>query len=317
MTHRPHLVKIPIELVSSLLLALFWGISAEGLTAPAIDTVAKFGDHTAQSPDTTAVDETQLRRLTVRVVSSDAAGSGAIVDRSNDTYTVLTNWHVVENRQNLTVLTHDGHRHSLSVAPRRIAGVDMAVVRFRSSRQYPVVPLAENLPQVGETAYAAGFPLYERGGGSMTIDRGITNFTLNVGEVSVLLDRPLLGGYQLGYTNPVVVGMSGGPIFNGRGELIGLNARTSGRDPGFGAYQYRDGSSPTPDELEIVQSSSLGVPIHHYTGLSPVSSTPTVSPPPRNPETIAPPVVRPQTSLTPVSREPQTVRDEDLNSLQE
>lgn len=49
----------------------------------------------------------------------------------------------------------------------------------------------------------------------------------------------------MGYTNDIAVGMSGGPIFNRRGLLIGINGRVKNRDPDFGVYAFEDGTEPS------------------------------------------------------------------------
>ena len=58
--------------------------------------------------------------------------------------------------------------------------------------------------------------------------------------------------------------MSGGPIFNAEGLLVGINGRGKYRDPGFGVYAFEDGSEPTPELLEKMVKSSWGIPISTY-----------------------------------------------------
>ena len=58
-----------------------------------------------------------------------------------------------------------------------------------------------------------------------TFDLGIEAFNFTTGEVSLLPEKSLSQGYRLGYTNDIKVGMSGGPIFNDLGLLIGINGQ--------------------------------------------------------------------------------------------
>ncbi|MCP2727067.1 serine protease [Limnofasciculus baicalensis] len=51
-------------------------------------------------------------------------------------------------------------------------------------------------------------------------------------------------GYRLGYTNEIVEGMSGGPIFNSKGLLVGINGRMKYGEPAFGIYGFEDGTQP-------------------------------------------------------------------------
>ncbi|HAJ64669.1 MAG TPA: serine protease, partial [Cyanobacteria bacterium UBA8543] len=66
-------------------------------------------------------------------------------------------------------------------------------------------------------------------------------FVLTTGQVSLLLNRALVGGYQVGYTNEIQKGMSGGPILNRQGKLVGINGMH--KYPLWGdPYIYKDGS---------------------------------------------------------------------------
>jgi serine protease Do len=84
------------------------------------------------------------------------------------------------------------------------------------------------------------------------------------GFVSVLLPKSLPQGYSLGYTNEVKIGMSGDPIFNAKGYLVGINGRGKYREPNFGVYAFEDGSEPTAELLEKRVKSSWGIPISIY-----------------------------------------------------
>ena len=54
----------------------------------------------------------RAKEFTVRI-DGQSNGSGAIVARNGNTYTVLTNWHVVEESGQYTVQTSDGHHTRL------------------------------------------------------------------------------------------------------------------------------------------------------------------------------------------------------------
>ena len=203
------------------------------------------------------------QQTTVRILGENASGSGAIVGRVGQIYTVVTSWHVVAWGDRYTIMTPDGRRYRV-VAPRQLGNTDLAILRFRSRINYQVARISTASPVVGEAVFAAGFPMYQPGTLITTFDQGIRGFRFTAGEVSLLPPKSLAQGYRLGYTNDIAVGMSGGPIFNSQGLLIGINGRVKNRDPGFGVYAFEDGTEPAPEMLEQMVNSSWGIPISTY-----------------------------------------------------
>lgn len=201
---------------------------------------------------------------TVRVVKIDSAGSGVIINRSGNIYAVLTNWHVVDQHTPL-ILTVDDQQHQLTGAPQQLGNSDLALLQFNSEADYPIAQLETTMPQVGETVYAAGFPLEINE--SLTLDLGNKAFRLTQGKILVVPIKSLPQGYQLGYTNDTAIGMSGSPIFNTEGSLVAIHGRGKYRDPGFGVYIFEDGSEPPPEQLEQMIQSSWGIPINTYVKL--------------------------------------------------
>ena len=215
--------------------------------------------------DTFAQDIYQLAQsTTVRIVRDNVSGTGVIIHQQEQTYTVLTSWHVVENEGTIAVMTPDGNSHQLLNPPQKIGNLDLGIVRFNSQQDYEVATLATDPPQMGEKIYAAGFPLYEADGLTDTIYRGAEAFRLTQGEISLIPPKSLPEGYSLGYTNDTAIGMSGGPIFNTKGFLVGVHGRGKYRDPSFGVYTFADGSEPSPEMLETAIESSWGIPIAAY-----------------------------------------------------
>lgn len=202
---------------------------------------------------------------TVRIIQDNAAGTGVIIYREGQTYTVLTNWHVVGTDSVLQIMTADGKIHQLLQPPQQLGNFDLAIVQFQSRDPHQVATVATEDPEVGEKVYAAGFPLYEQDDTSVnTISLGIQAFRLTQGEISLIPPKSLPDGYHLGYTNDTEIGMSGGPIFNTKGFLVGVHGRGKYRDPDFGVYTFEDGSEPTPEMLETMINSSWGIPISTY-----------------------------------------------------
>ena len=207
----------------------------------------------------------QLSRMaTVRIIKAHSAGSGVIIDRQDNIYSVLTNWHVVDSEQPI-ILTFDNQQHQLVKAPQQVGDADLALLQFYSEAEYSTAQISPKMPQIGDRVYAAGFPLVINQSDSLSL--GNRAFRLIEGEVSLVPVKSLPQGYRLGYTNDTKIGMSGSPIFNAAGLLVAIHGRGKYRDPGFGVYIFEDGSEPPPEQLEQMIKSSWGIPIEVYSEL--------------------------------------------------
>lgn len=220
----------------------------------------------AQSPAEIA------RQVTVRVLTNPGAGSGVIIERKGKTHTVLTCAHVANGNQEgrYTVLTPDGKTHSASRKPvPALNGVDLAVIEFDSPTLYRVA-VSGNFQEVsvGEPVYTSGFPNYRDAGPNAvenTFDWGLRAFQLTAGTVSMILsDRSLPQGYQLGNTNTIDLGMSGGPALNQKGQLIGINGRVNYPFQGIDVFIFTDGTKPSPELFKHMDPLSWAVPISTF-----------------------------------------------------
>ncbi|MDY6806952.1 MAG: serine protease [Cyanobacteriota bacterium] len=209
--------------------------------------------------------------ITVKVFSDRSWGSGILLQKQGQTYTIITNQHVLNSSEApYTVQTADGEFHQgAQLEGDRFLGNDLALLQFRSSSAYPVAKLkSSDSLSPGEAIFAAGFPAY----GDMTSvplpESTELGLVLTVGEVSLLGDRPLERGYQIGYTNFIQKGMSGGPLLNHRGEVVGINgmhAYPLWGDP----YIYSDGSLPTPQLRDRMFHLAFAIPIETAAELAP------------------------------------------------
>lgn len=175
--------------------------------------------------------------ITVRI-DGPKGGSGFIVEKQGNTYYVLTNWHVVDRVGDYEIVTPDGERHFVYYSLiQQLPNLDLALVPFSSSQRYRVaIPADANNIQSGSPLYVAGWP---RSGSSL----GQRLFLSTSGTFSQR-QQPRLG-YSLVYTNLVRSGMSGGPILDGEGKVIGVN----------GIVQL----GTNPDKIV-----SAGIPINYF-----------------------------------------------------
>lgn len=165
-----------------------------------------------------------LKEITLQVMTPGSPGSGVIIQRKGSTYYFLTAKHVLESAaagEQIFVITRDGQEHPVRVS-RELgqSSVDVAIASFQSENQYAVPRLGDSqtLEEL-DTIYVAGFPLATASVPNPTI-------AITTGQISSIGNQP--DGYGLGYTANTQVGMSGGPVINQDGSLVGIHGRADG-----------------------------------------------------------------------------------------
>lgn len=210
------------------------------------------------------------RSITVKVLTGDTLGSGILVAKQGQIYTVLTNDHVLSAGYGkpYRIQTSDGRIYLATVRQGGgFEGNDLGLLQFRSSVSYRLasLPVSSRL-EIGDRVFAAGFPVEAQ------------QFTVTCGEVSLILQGALSGGYQIGYTNDIQKGMSGGPVLNSRGEVVAINAIHAyplWEKP----YVFKDGSSPSRSMQQEMIRLSWAVPMQTFLELGGLkSSLPRVMP---------------------------------------
>ncbi len=154
--------------------------------------------------------------ITVRIEGA-TQGSGVLVKRDGNRYTVLTAWHVVSGQkpgEELDIYTPDGQRHLLEQGSiKRLGEVDLAVLTFTSSGSYEVAPIGDvKSVAMGNPVWVSGFPLP-----SSAIPARIMR--LIKGDVIANATVAIPDGYQLLYDNQTLPGVSGGAVLNAQGEV--------------------------------------------------------------------------------------------------
>ena len=193
--------------------------------------------------------------ISVRV-HSQAPGSGVLVHRQGNTYTVLTAAHVVGTEDDYEVITRDGQTYPISLNRiQKFPGVDLALVSFDSDRSYPTAKIGNSSAlSEGSKSYVAGFPMR-----TSAINDIIYTFTS--GTITANANRPLRDGYSLVYTNNTLPGMSGGPVLNAEGELLGIHGRAD-------TTTEVQNQSINPD-IFIKTGFNLGIPTNTFLQLAP------------------------------------------------
>ena len=148
------------------------------------------------------------------------SGSGFFIDRAGF---ILTNNHVIEAAQRITVTLSDGRSFRAEVVGAD-AATDVALLRVEGPPDFPAAPLgnSDNL-RVGEWVCAIGNPL----GYVHSVTVGVVSF------IGRKLFDPSLDNY-IQTDAAINFGNSGGPLINARGEVVGINSAVSSRTSSIG-----------------------------------------------------------------------------------
>ena len=176
------------------------------------------------------------REVTVLFVGTKGQhGSGAIIAKNGNTYSILTAYHVVALKDNYKIVTADKQAHAIDYKKiKRVPGVDLAVVEFTSDKDYETAGLRKSsTTSEGQDVFVSGWP---EPGNTKQLIRQFTS-----GRISGYLESPI-DGYQMIYTNVTRRGMSGGPVFDAGGRIVGIHGMGDYEDPG--KLVSREGLSP-------------------------------------------------------------------------
>lgn len=266
------------QILKLLICLAFTGVFLSGDVSKLTNQI--FASNSSQKPTTTEIDDI-AGSISVKVISEDFLGSGFIVLQEQGIYTVVTNQHVLRaGKAPYSLQTPDGKIHSATI-PSSSSLIspkyDLAILEFIATDViYPTAKVGNSIHlEVGEPIYAAGFPYseFKPKKSSSAIANSLEfnqdrDFVIKSGRVAIILSKALEEGYQIGYTNDVKKGMSGGPLLNNQGEVIGINGKHA-YPLWESAEFYQDGTQPCPELQKLITRSSLAIPIEKSIELSP------------------------------------------------
>ena len=175
--------------------------------------------------------------------TSAASGSGFII--SDDGY-VLTNFHVIEDSDSITVSMYSGDSYEAALIGYDKSN-DIAVLKIDAEGLSPVILGDSNNLNVGDSVVAIGNPLGEltftlTSGAISAKDREVTfsdNVTMNLLQTDCAINS----------------GNSGGALFNLYGEVIGVtNAKYGGSSNSSASIDNIGFAIPINSVLNIVES---------------------------------------------------------------
>jgi LysM repeat protein len=236
------------SLVASLAVSLFQPVVFGAVGA--ILVMATAGEARAQQSLNTEAIARIAQVITVRIEGA-TQGSGVLVKRDGNRYTVLTAWHVVSGQrpgEELVIYTPDGRSHALEAGSiRRVGEVDLAVLTFTSEITYQLARIGdtENISS-GSSIFVSGFPL-------PTSSIPARLFRFRDGLLQANTQSLIPNGHDLLYTNQTLPGMSGGAVLNAKAELVGIHASAERAD------QLSESTGKA-----VATGTNQGVPIAYY-----------------------------------------------------
>jgi S1-C subfamily serine protease len=209
-------------------IALLGAGAIGGLTVSALQddppsvAVTEPTDTTITPPTTSALslqDAVTLAKPTVVTVrSASGQGSGVVVAPEG---LIITNEHVVDGAEAVTILTEDGRRVPADVEASD-ARVDLAVLRPSQvvGQGARLAPEPDAALRIGDTVFAIGSPFGLDG----TVTAGVVSETNRTGGGN--------GVPMIQTDTPINPGNSGGGLFDLRGRLVGIPTSIGSPIPG-------------------------------------------------------------------------------------
>ncbi|MDU0355364.1 serine protease [Paraglaciecola aquimarina] len=163
----------------------------------------------------------QIKIIDLESGNKSSIGSGFQVDQKGN---IVTNYHVVSEyiyypeKFRIEYMDQSGHEGQLQLVDLDVIN-DLALVRkVELSDEESAFPIASSLPEQGSNIYSLGNP-HDLG---MIVVPG----TFNGLKKNSFYQR-------IHFTGSINPGMSGGPVVNGLGEVMGVNVATAGNQIGF------------------------------------------------------------------------------------
>jgi len=209
------------------------------------------------------VTETVTHNWFWQAVPQTGAGSGIAI--SSDGY-IVTNNHVVEEAQKVTVTLSDGSAFAATVVGTD-AQTDLAVVKIEASNLDYLHFLSNSLDQLSvlDPVVAVGNALALPGGATWT-----TGVVSNLGR-SIEENNGVVLNDIIQTDAAINAGNSGGPLLNTAGQVVGINVAIAGNAENIGF------AISTDTVIPVVQSIiTEGKVVHPWLGVSVTTVTSTI-----------------------------------------
>ncbi len=200
-------------------------VDAEALAANGEYTVAQIAEECGSS--VVAITNRSVQEVQTMFgymeEESEGSGSGVIIGLTDDELLIVTNYHVVEDADELTVCFFDSEDAVYSALVKGTdPNNDLAVVAVQAGNMDPAVLSAISIATIGDsTAMKVGDEVVAIGN-ALGLGQSVTSGIISALDREVVMDTYTARLIQTDAAiNP---GNSGGALFNMQGELIGINS---------------------------------------------------------------------------------------------
>ena len=201
----------------------FWSNSATNIISGTVVTAALI---VTQGSEVLAKSATEIAEIaletTVKIDNTLGipGGSGVIIAKQDNIYTVLTANHVVVNPNVGYIIKIKDRQYSVNEVKslKQQTGLDLALASFTSPEPHSVATFGDSeYASAGANVYVSGFPLAV----DVNAEREHEFTTGMITSIRESADE----GYAMRYQALTRRGMSGGPVFDTSGHLIGIHGQ--------------------------------------------------------------------------------------------
>jgi WD40 repeat protein len=213
-------------------------------------------------------------------------GSGFIVNKNGNIYTVLTAAHVANNSiGKRSIITPDGKSHSFTVGNVRILSskIDLAEITFISNETYEVAKFRSNNIPLESKVFVYGWNAIDEDRASYSAR--LPRFPQGTLDQEQPIENNQNGGYTLVLGMVVVPGLSGSPILDEDGEVIGVYGKGDTYGSAFGisiATYQRYTSVPRPMPVSPIDTSVRSTNTNRLIPVIPTPQARDTNPKPRS-----------------------------------
>jgi S1-C subfamily serine protease len=188
----------------------------------------------------------------------EATGSGIVIDNSG---TILTNYHVVENAIKVTVSLEKGKTVNAQVVGKDPSN-DLAVLRIHPEglTLHPLTLGTSSAVQVGDPVLAIGNPF--------DLERTLTTGVISALQRQITAPNGFTIDNVLQTDAPINPGNSGGPLLDDSGRVIGINSQIETGGSGGGSVGIGFAVPIDTAKSEIPQLEKGGTVRGAYIGLT-------------------------------------------------